>query len=311
MNRLIATLDRNRPRVHPGARLLAFACVLSPACLAPATEEQAGKDVDVLARELVESARQRVELGQMRVVVRDIRELRSVASGQRNAAQPAHEDVLGKTLEHEFVIALATRVNVVESELVGPLTAQVPASTLSDLASTYGATHLLVGDYRRGDGLLAVSVRLIDADTHVIVAAARGTVTLPELRERQDFARFADSAAPADDAPPPVSAAPRTAEVQLNAPPRTPVAASPPTAGASSPSPPPSTHAAAAVPTSVPSFSEWKAARDLATTDDLSTTEQASEPGTAALTPKIAGFHGPSWYWLHAAGGGRETPPPR
>jgi hypothetical protein len=89
-------------------------------------------------------------------------------------------------------IALANRLNVIESEIVTPRPAE-PASTLGDLASTYGVTHLIVGDISAASGELVVPVRLIDAETHIIVAAAIGTVALPAEKESRWF--FADTPA--------------------------------------------------------------------------------------------------------------------
>ncbi len=171
-----------------GALALALAATLASACAATGSVEQAGNDVSLIAEELVESARQRVELSQLRVAVVEIQGIRPGPVSLRAAAYPIqHEDQISEVLEHEFVIALASRLNVVESELVGPSTAQVPESTLNEVASSYGATHLLVGDYQRSDGLLVVSVRLIDADSKIIVAAARGTVTFPEREQNESW----------------------------------------------------------------------------------------------------------------------------
>jgi flagellar FlgO protein len=153
--------------------LLVFGCATTGPKLA-------GTDVSQIAEQLVESARQRVELGQMRVVVRAIEELHPAPTGPRPAGNPVQRtDPISETLEHEFVIALAGQLNVLESELVEPPVSSTTPSTLSEMASSYGATHLLAGDYQRSGDKLVVSVRLIDAESKIIVAAARGTVALP------------------------------------------------------------------------------------------------------------------------------------
>src|SRR5262249_24885711 len=112
-----------------------------------------------------------------RVAVQELHALRRDA-GARTVANGAHvEDAVGIALQHEFVIALAGKLNVVESEAVTPPAAAQAPATLSDVAATFGATHLLLGDYHGREGVLVVSVRLIDAELHVIVAAVFGTAT--------------------------------------------------------------------------------------------------------------------------------------
>ncbi len=177
-----------RSNAPAGVLALALTAALFSACAATGSVEQAGNDVQQIAEALVESARQRVELSQMRVAVVEIQGIRPGPISLRAAVYPVHHgDQVSEVLEHEFVIALASRLNVVESELSGPSASQVQVSTLSDVASSYGATHLLVGDYQRCDGLLIVSVRLIDAGSKIIVAAARGTVAFPEQEENETW----------------------------------------------------------------------------------------------------------------------------
>ncbi len=205
MRRELEAPARSRGR-WPAVLLLTAA--LGGACASTGSVEQAGMEVTVIAEELVESARQRVELSQLRVVVRDIRELVH-APVVINAGQTLRrEDPIGAALEHDFVTALAGRLNVVESELLGPAVQQTTVSTLSELASSYGATHLLVGEYQRSGDALVVSVRLIDAASRIIVAAARGRVSYPDLEPGGPgyFGRLARS--PESTAPVPLDAAP-------------------------------------------------------------------------------------------------------
>ena len=182
------------------ALAVALAAVLA-ACASSRTKAPQPLDVAGLAERLVEAARQRVELNRVRVVVQEIRPLRFAPPGERAAANPPEgEDAVGVALEHGFVIALASRLNVVESEEIAPAVRHTPANTLGDVAATYGATHLLIGDYqRRRDGFL-VSVRLVDAESHLIVAAVAGTVAVPEIALSEDSRRLA-AAAPDPAAP--------------------------------------------------------------------------------------------------------------
>jgi len=197
---------RSRPSLSQTslARALAVALAAAPlfaACASSRTKAPQPLDVAGLAERLVEAARQRVELNRVRVVVQEIRPLRFAPPGERAAANPPEgEDAVGVALEHGFVIALASRLNVVESEEVAPAVRHTPANTLGDVAATYGATHLLIGDYqRRRDGFL-VSVRLVDAESHLIVAAVAGTVAVPEIALSEDSRRLA-AAAPDPAAP--------------------------------------------------------------------------------------------------------------
>jgi hypothetical protein len=189
---------RSRSRFPPGASFavpialaLLFVATELGACASVAEAPPQPTDLTALAERLVEAARQRVELNRVRVVVQDIRPLQA-ALAQRPTANPSERaDLVGVALEHAFVNALAVRLNVVESERVSPAVARAPASTLSDLASTYGATHLLVGDYQRRRGEVLVSVRLIEAESHLIIAAVSGRVPLPELVDERDSQRLA------------------------------------------------------------------------------------------------------------------------
>ena len=198
-------IESARRRVYrPGpAWALAVTLSIGGACASTsASVEQTGEDVTLLVDELVEFARQRVELSQMRVLVKEIHELRSAPATVREAAAPVrHGDPISEVLEHELVIALASRVNVVESEFTAPAVTKASAVTLSDVASTYGATHLLAGDYMRSDDQLVVTVRLIDVDTRVIVAAARGKVNCVELETPVQHYYDSWAAAPASGVP--------------------------------------------------------------------------------------------------------------
>jgi hypothetical protein len=149
------------------------------ACAGLEPGDEPGGDVERLAERLVQSARERADLRPMRVWVAEIRETRQETA--RVSVRESSGDVLGLRLEHELVIALAARLNVIESEVgEAELTAGAGAA-LGERAAARGATHVLIGDYVRQRDRLQLTVRLIDADSRLIVAAARGEVRLGEV----------------------------------------------------------------------------------------------------------------------------------
>jgi hypothetical protein len=143
------------------------------------SEEPGGGNVDQLAERLVLTAKERADLRQIRVWVAEIRETRSQPTVPTANGMPA--DLIGVRLEHELVIALATRLNVVESELLEPGLVTTARAALGESAAQRGATHVLVGDYVRQRDAIQITLRLVDADSRLIVAAARGSVKLSEI----------------------------------------------------------------------------------------------------------------------------------
>jgi TolB-like protein len=187
------TLELSNPRAGWRAtRWLAASllCLGSGACADLEPREDLSTDVDRIAERLVQSARERADLRQLRVWVAEIRETRP----KTTRASATGDDLIGLQLEHELVIALATRLNVVESELLEP-TQDTPAkNVLGESAAARGATHVLVGDYVRQRDVLQITVRLIDANSRLIVAAARGEVKLSQVGT-MGFDRWTRSAA--------------------------------------------------------------------------------------------------------------------
>lgn len=153
-------------------------CTGAVACAGLEPDEELGSDVDRLAERLVQTARERADLRQIRVWVAEIHETRPETT--RASMQETPDDLIGLRLEHELVIALATRLNVVEAELVEPPPAS-PRAALGESAAARGATHVLVGDYVRQRDALQITLRLVDAESRLIVAAARGEVKLAEI----------------------------------------------------------------------------------------------------------------------------------
>ena len=163
-----------------GALSSALLAVGVSGCALPPTEGP--RSLDEIGAQLVEAAEIRSSLRSMRVWLYEIHETRpEPASAQFGVGRHHGDDAIGTALAHELVITLCARLNLVEAEVLPPPAAQVSNASLGDLAAAYGATHLLAGDYlRKGDALL-VSVRLIETDSRLIVAAARGVVPLAEL----------------------------------------------------------------------------------------------------------------------------------
>ena len=152
-------------------------CLGTGACAELEPRDEVAGDIDRLAERLVQTARERADLRQIRVWVAEIQQTRP----QTTRATATPDDMIGLQLEHELVIALATRLNVVESEFVEPSLAPPARGALSEGATARGATHVLVGDYVRQRDVIQITLRLIDAESRLIVAAARGEVKLAEV----------------------------------------------------------------------------------------------------------------------------------
>lgn len=249
------TLQRSIAR-----RLAAGAlCLGAGACAGIEPRDELESGVERLAERLVLSARERADLRQTRVWVAEIHETRpaTTPASMRDGA----DDVVALRLQRELMIALATRLNVFapEGTAAGPRAA--PAGR--------GATHVLEGDYVRQRDTLQITLQLIDAESRLIVAAARGAVGLAEVgltdlnrwaRNTEKAGTVAVSAAastpivvrpgPVAAAPAPGGAAPRVATAQASAAARASPAPAPEAAA-----PPPKTGTPAAP---IEDFETWR-----------------------------------------------------
>lgn len=153
--------------------LLLIALGTSCMTLQPPTLIQTVSDI---SGDLVGVAETRVNVAAMRLWVEEIH--RTDASTVTGAFGATHHgsDSLGLILEHEFVVALARRVNLVDKEAADMPDTATLNPTLAERAEFYEATHVLVGDYIVQGGDVMVSVRLVDAKTRLIVAAASGVL---------------------------------------------------------------------------------------------------------------------------------------
>lgn len=140
----------------------------SPSRLAGSLEELAGT--------LRDEAELREDVRSIRVAVWEVRERSTAGHRAREAAigMPERDDPLSASLERELELALASRFQVLDTELVGRLAESDAPPT--ERAGELGATHLFVADYEVVDDDVRVSVRLVDAERALIVASARGVL---------------------------------------------------------------------------------------------------------------------------------------
>lgn len=211
--------------------------------------------VTTISQQLVRVAELRTDLRSMRTCIHTFREESPAPeTGVRRTAAVSGEARIGQALEQEFMLALANQIYVIDSESLGG-EALADTETAADTCSHAGASHVLIGSYVLHGAELELSVRLVDTDSHVIIAATRGNVPVPAL---------AESAAEAERAK--VAATPTKSEVVSSAPPPTVATAAPETLPAPTTNMVPETNTAQA-PTEVPAvtrgrgedFETWRA----------------------------------------------------
>ena len=157
---------------------------LAAAASCASTSSRSGTQaVDRISDRLVEAAELRADVRAMRVCVHWIHELNPGTGARVMGSTLAHggRGELEIKLQHRFIDSLSNRLNVVEFELAEKENPEVMSSGMMALMEAFDVTHILVGDFvRRGDGL-DVSVRLVDAETFLIVASASGVVPVAAL----------------------------------------------------------------------------------------------------------------------------------
>ena len=154
-----------------------FLALFTLGCAATETRDESfliptRDSIGELSARLVETARLRTDLSGMRVCVHDIRS-RTVPDGRSRA--------IGDALEREFTVALASDLNLLDVEYSGPDAPTLAVDGLDEVSEHHGATHLLVGSFQERTEDMVVTVRLIDASSHLIVAAARGAVPIADF----------------------------------------------------------------------------------------------------------------------------------
>lgn len=179
-----------RPQVFLSTATLIGIAVTASSC--NSTPQQADsysgmqEAVTEITNRLIEAAELRVDMRSVRVCVHEIgadpMEARAMAASSLTVPG---DDWVGRELQKEIVVAIANRLNVVDTELGRMDAPDLRKTKLHDAADHFGASHFLVGDYvSRGDEVI-LSVRLVDSESNLIVAAARGVVRVPGFDDRR------------------------------------------------------------------------------------------------------------------------------
>jgi len=153
--------------------------------------------VDQICTDLLSATEKRQDLGPLRVMVFRIHQLEGTPAGPQKVKYNP-----GPELEHEVVVSLAPRLNIVESEYSKPGTLDAASGAeeehsaskereedkhsegeheidLQILAERHNATVILVGDWSWLDSeSLTLSLRLVDVRSGLVIGAARGVVLL-------------------------------------------------------------------------------------------------------------------------------------
>ena len=166
--------------------------------------------VETLADELVRDAERRVDTNTMRVYVDELREARDTDDDLARMRMDHGELAsVGRELQRELVVALTSRLNLIDVELARRTAGLEEETPVDDVARAVGATHALVGTFSPRRDELEVLIRLVDAKSLVIVAAASGVLAVDDL---SDLGRLALAPAePMLDAPLTVVEIPRSA----------------------------------------------------------------------------------------------------
>ena len=164
------------PRAIRGTPAVLLAAVLvGSACSTYSDNERNGRSIAEIANELADVAETRADLRHVRAYVHAVNELAARDGRRYSTAAIATE------LEHQLLLALHSRFNVVDTELSKP----DPDAGRDPLlaADFYQATHLLIGDFARDGDELMLCLRLVDADSKLIVAASEGSVPFLNLSD--------------------------------------------------------------------------------------------------------------------------------
>jgi len=150
----------------------------------PTVNLEIDASIERLADTLVRAAEVRIDVSAMRLCVHEFQgSTAEQVYGHWVKQQGLELSSVGAALEHEFMVALSSRLHLLDSSLAGPGAPRLHADPLEAVADHVGATHALVGSFMRRDDQLAVSVRIVDARSLLIVAAARGVVPFAPLAE--------------------------------------------------------------------------------------------------------------------------------
>ena len=182
---------------NPGrtrSSLLLVGCSLLVSCTSLGFQRPT---VASLSDQLVDNLERRISTSSVVVLVLEIhaspgsrhdeervspRSLRGETADGPDRGEHGHlADPIGAELEHAFTVELSRRLNVLDIEHAQALGVSASEEDVLNLTKELGATHVLVGDYvEKGDGL-ALSLRLVDPESVLIVAAARGKIAASDL----------------------------------------------------------------------------------------------------------------------------------
>ncbi len=142
--------------------------------------------VDNITQNLVERLQKRADLNHLRILVLGFHRTDEHNPWMGTAHEETdgqHGDRFAILLGHEFVIALSSLANVVESEYA-PVATDSSPEDLADLADRFSVNAVLAGDYSIQDDEVVISARVVDARSAVILAATKGSVPLSDLASK-------------------------------------------------------------------------------------------------------------------------------
>jgi TolB-like protein len=158
-----------KPTRIPSFLLLAF--TVSCANYSRTQASTAKRDaVRRIVEQLVETVETRRDPQGMQIYVSDLK-----GTG-RGRLESMTGQAISEDLQHHVLMEINTKLNILEKGFMPPPELARPGSELRAWAKQTNATHVLVGDYVvRGDDI-CISLRLVDVETRLIVAAAGGMV---------------------------------------------------------------------------------------------------------------------------------------
>ena len=170
---------------------LAGALLVASSCSSPPLEGTLDS-IEEVCEELVDNLEHRADAGSLRVLVYEIHATSPdnphVSRGGNQECAPGHShgDGLGSLLEHELVVRLSSHLNVVESEHAAPRDEEEHEEEheevgLRTFAEHYGANAVLAGDYMTVGDQVVLTLRIVELQSMLVVAAARAVLPAESL----------------------------------------------------------------------------------------------------------------------------------
>ncbi len=141
-----------------------------------------------IADDLLRTAELRTDLAAMRVHVTSLQQSTAVVEGGPDADDVALRAAVWEYVRGELVFALSDELNVLDGGLeasAGETTSPPAMDDLRSRSRALGATHVLLADIDLRARTAVVTARLVDARSALIVATARGVVSLDHLATRR------------------------------------------------------------------------------------------------------------------------------